>query len=62
MTIEEAEEKAIDTLNSINRNWTEAAHIQADNALLEFIKDIGYTNIIEAYNKVYDDVGGFWYA
>jgi hypothetical protein len=36
---------------------TERAHRRADNLLIEFLKEEGYTELIEAYEKV-----NKWYA
>lgn len=36
---------------------TEAAHMDADNALMEFVRALGFDDVAEAYDKV-----NKWYA
>lgn len=36
---------------------TEAAHMDADNSLIEFIRALGFDDVVEAYDKV-----NKWYA
>jgi predicted GNAT family N-acyltransferase len=60
--MEEKESAAVELcLNKIKdaqSNWdTEGAHIDADNALCDFLVSLGYENIIEEYKKVIK-----WYA
>ncbi len=60
----EAAENAINELRRIDREGRgdpECAHIDAEGVLLQFIRDIGYPEVADAYNDVYTNVG-FWYA
>jgi hypothetical protein len=46
-------DKFIIELNDLNRKGdTEAAHQRADNILCEILIDLGYADIVEAYDNV----------
>ncbi len=48
-------------LDQINTD-TEAAHVKADEVLLEWLRNNGHEDIADAYDRVEDRCGGFWYA
>jgi len=55
-------EEAIKELSEIDRDDQERAHGEADSVLLNFLHDNGYREITDAYSKLDDECGGFWYA
>ena len=44
-------------LQQVNNSERESAHAIADNALCELLNGLGFTDVVEIYNKV-----GKWYA
>ena len=40
----------------------ETIHTRADEVLLEFLKSNGHEEVAEAWEKLDNDCGGFWYA
>lgn len=54
--------EAITKLNNIEVGDTETSHCLADNILLDFLKDNGYTKLAEAWEDLNNREGGFWYA
>lgn len=56
--------KAIEQLNEIPKlygNDNEAAHIRADEIIIQFLNDIGYAVVAKAWENAEEEVG-FWYA
>lgn len=51
-------EEAIEKLDEIDDGDAENVHIVADEILLEYIPQ----DVRNAYNRVKNRVGGFWYA
>lgn len=61
--IEPAVASAIDRLNEIAKMGdTEAAHIEADDALLVFLHAVGYGDVADAWAAAQDAHMGFWYS
>jgi hypothetical protein len=56
-----AREKLRDTLQSISTGDPEGAHLTAESAILDFLKDIGEAQAKEQYEAVKERCG-FWYA
>lgn len=52
--------KAVKKLNAIDDDQ-EAAHIQAEDVVLEFLRDIGYGAVADGFDNVRDR-NGFWYS
>ncbi|MNV48558.1 hypothetical protein D3C71_1404720 [compost metagenome] len=40
----------------------EMAHYYADDVLTQALNELGFGQLVEAYEKLCSDVGGFWYA
>ena len=40
----------------------EIAHTMADSILLDALKDLGLSELADAFEQVEKSVGGFWYA
>jgi hypothetical protein len=49
MTKEDVLKKLVDYQNNKD---TESAHRNADNALCDFLNDLGYSDVVAEYNKV----------
>lgn len=51
------EEKYLEELQSLDPKDNEGSHISADIILTELLTELGFTKVVEAYNKI-----GKWYA
>lgn len=40
----------------------EMIHIGADQAILDYLRGIGHGEVVEKYNLLIRNAGGFWYA
>jgi len=56
------EHEAIKSLNEIKGWDVEADHSDADSTLLEFLRTNGHVELAEAWQRVSERTGGFWYA
>lgn len=56
--VEQYVEKLMESKNSDN----ELTHIIADDILLSALRDLGFGDLADTFEKVEDEVGGFWYA
>jgi hypothetical protein len=56
-----ATDALIRALHSVGSRDPERDHEQAEQLLLAWLKDIGYTSVAEAYEATKERVG-FWYA
>lgn len=51
-------EEAVEKLKALHKNGDrESAHVYADEILCEFLKSLGYSDVVEAWDGV-----GKWYA
>jgi len=57
-----AMEKVLYQFSKIPDGDSEKAHLVADGCLLEFVKDIGFGNVVSAWYEVRHRAGGFWYS
>lgn len=57
-----SESEAIHRLDDIAAGDTERSHIKADEILLNFLRDNGFAKVADAYERVENREGGFWYA
>ncbi len=55
-------DEAVKLLNECPRDDQECAHGDADGVLLLFLNENGYKEIADAWEKVDEECGGFWYA
>lgn len=58
----ELENKYADKLKKVYEKYlndNEMLHIECDYILIQFLNELGYTKIIEEYEKIEDN---FWYA
>lgn len=65
MTLSERQlmHKYIDILNDIEKGGdTERCHVVADNALSDFLKEVGFGDLAKAREDAEERIGGFWYA
>lgn len=51
------EEKYLEEMQSLDPDDNECSHINADIILTELLTELGFTKVVEAYNKI-----GKWYA
>jgi hypothetical protein len=51
----------INLLDAMDDKNPEVAHIEAENILMAFLKDNGFPEVAEAYERAQGRVG-FWYA
>ena len=54
MDVEEVKQKLREEADN---NDTEAAHGNADDILCEFLKELGYSEVVDSYNEIHK-----WYA
>lgn len=55
--------KYIDKLKDINKGGDkEGDHCIADEALIDFLKEVGFGDLAKAYEDAEERAGGFWYA
>ena len=57
----EHKQKAVEALRGLKRGDWEAAHIKADEILLDYLRATYSTEVAEAYEKARKRIG-FWYA
>jgi hypothetical protein len=55
-------DQAIKQLNAIPNGDVEAAHIAADQVLLEFLRANGFAEVADAWTTLEKRCDGFWYA
>jgi len=53
--------EAIKQLEALESGDPERAHIEAEDIICNYLKEIGATEIVEAYDEARERVG-FWYA
>lgn len=54
---EELKKKYLEKIKECNNCDEEMGHVYADQALCELLRELGFDEIVEAYNKI-----GKWYA
>jgi len=54
-------DEAIKALNALPEHDAEAAHVDADNILTNFLRYIGYEDVADAFDDACSRIG-FWYA
>ena len=54
-------DEAIKALGELGDD-NEIAHCEADDILIEFLRDNNLSDVAEAWEAVSDKCGGFWYA
>jgi len=56
------EKDTINMLESLKDDTPHEAHVDADAILIQFLRDIGYEDVADAWERLEENVGGFWYS
>lgn len=55
-------DETIEKINAIDNGDIEIAHVEADSAILDFLRDNGFADVAAAWEALEKRCDGFWYA